>query len=85
MLFKWFELFLSNIIPKQYCCIFPSYSYLREWQKMAKSISVGPQTISQSKFSSLKQQQKPMLTIQNLCMYMKTRRKISTACVQKFV
>lgn len=30
---------------------------------MAKSLSLGPQTIAQSKFSSLKQKQTPMLTI----------------------
>lgn len=52
---------------------------------MAKSLSVGSDTTSQPKFSSSKQKQKRMLTIQNLCMYMEMRREICTLCVQNFV
>lgn len=50
---------------------------------MAKSFRVGPQIISQSKFSSLRPKQKPTLTIQNLRMYMKMRRKKSLLLVSK--
>lgn len=45
---------LSNEILEKYCYIFQSNSYYTHWQEMAKSLSLGPQTISQSKFSSLK-------------------------------
>lgn len=51
---------------------------------MAKSLSVGPQTVSQSKFSSLKQKQKTHAHNSKF-VHVKMRRKTSTTCVQKFV